>query len=336
MIINKIPLVTIISLTYNHELYIRQCLDGFLMQKTNFNFEVLIHDDASTDNTANIIREYEEKYPEIIKPIYQTENQYSKGGGIIHKFLLPRSKGKYITMCEGDDYWTDPFKLQKQVDFLEENPEYGMVYTDAMSYNQITGQKREMKTSQVNTVEDILTYNKVYTLTTCFKKQLMEDYIKEISPNLPKFPFGDYPMWIYFFSREKLYYLSGYTAVYRVLDNSASHRGNIDKRLYYEKKVYECKLYMINKLFKDEINDQLLNKIKQRHAFYMLHLPIKLNSKQKFLDNYYFIKQIDNNLIKILFYLHKLNFLFFSLAYRTFHKIVRKLYIIEKKLNNYI
>lgn len=121
------PLVSIICTAYNHGPFIRQCLDGFMMQKTNFPFEVLIHDDASTDNTAEIIREYEDKYPDIIKPIYQTENQYQKGIKIGVTYLYPRAKGKYIAECEGDDYWTDPLKLQKQVDFLESNPSYVLV-----------------------------------------------------------------------------------------------------------------------------------------------------------------------------------------------------------------
>ncbi|HHX61228.1 MAG TPA: glycosyltransferase [Epulopiscium sp.] len=108
---DKTPLVSICCLAYNHEKFIRQALDGFIMQESNFPIEVLIHDDASTDDTANIIREYEKKYPEIIKPIYQTENQYSKGVGISVTYNFPRAKGKYIAMCEGDDYWTDPYYL---------------------------------------------------------------------------------------------------------------------------------------------------------------------------------------------------------------------------------
>ena len=120
------PLVSICCTTYNHAQFIRQCLDGFMMQQTSFPFEVLIHDDASTDGTADIIREYEAKYPGIIKPIYQTENQYSKGVKISATYQFPRAQGKYIAMCEGDDYWTDPHKLQKQVDFLESNPGYSL------------------------------------------------------------------------------------------------------------------------------------------------------------------------------------------------------------------
>lgn len=119
-------LVSVCCMTYNHVSFIRQCLDGFMMQKCSFSFEVLIHDDASTDGTQDIIREYVTRYPNIIKPIYQKENQYSKGIDPNVKYNFSRAKGKYIAMCEGDDYWTDPYKLQKQVDFLESHPDYVM------------------------------------------------------------------------------------------------------------------------------------------------------------------------------------------------------------------
>lgn len=119
-------LVSISCITYNHAPYIRQCLDGFLMQKTDFAFEILIHDDCSTDGTAEIIKEYESQYPDIIKPLYEEENQWVKGHRGSAVFNFPRAKGKYIAICEGDDYWTDPLKLQKQVDFLESNSDYVM------------------------------------------------------------------------------------------------------------------------------------------------------------------------------------------------------------------
>ena len=120
------PLVSIRCMVYNHEPYLRQCLDGFVMQQTTFPFEAIVHDDASTDGSASIIREYAEKYPDIIKPIYETENQYSKHDGSIIKIMdaAMHPASKYIALCEGDDYWTDPRKLQLQVDFLESHPDY--------------------------------------------------------------------------------------------------------------------------------------------------------------------------------------------------------------------
>lgn len=128
-------MVSIRCITYNHESYIRQCLEGFVMQKTNFRFEAIVHDDASTDGTADIIREYAEKYPGIIKPIFEIENQYSKHDGSISRIMHEHMRGKYIAMCEGDDYWIDSLKLQKQVDFLEINKDFFLVFSNRFIEN---------------------------------------------------------------------------------------------------------------------------------------------------------------------------------------------------------
>lgn len=125
---NDMPLVSVSCLTYNHKAFIRKTLDGILMQQCTFNFEILIHDDASTDGTQDIIREYEHVYPSVIKPIYQTENQFSLKRINISQLQRKRARGKYIALCEGDDYWTDPLKLQKQVDFLESHPDFSMCF----------------------------------------------------------------------------------------------------------------------------------------------------------------------------------------------------------------
>lgn len=122
----KSPLVSIFTLVYNQEQYLQQYLEGILLQKTNFSFEVLIHDDASTDKSADIIRKFQSLHPSIFKPIIQTENKYSQGTDINLAYNFPRAKGKYIAICEGDDFWTDPYKLQKQVDFLEAHPHYNL------------------------------------------------------------------------------------------------------------------------------------------------------------------------------------------------------------------
>lgn len=120
---NNQIMVSIICCAYNHEKFIKNTLDGFINQKTDFLYEILIHDDASTDNTSLIIKEYETKYPNLIKPIYQTENQFSKGIGVSTTYQYPRISGKYVAFCEGDDCWIDENKLQKQVDCLEKETE---------------------------------------------------------------------------------------------------------------------------------------------------------------------------------------------------------------------
>ena len=118
------PVVSIICLTYNQEEFVRDCLDGFMAQKTDFPFEILIYDDASTDSTPDIIREYVDKYPDVFKPTFYTTNNYSQGLGFVGLYTgIKEARGKYVAYCEGDDYWTDPLKLQKQVGFLEENPQ---------------------------------------------------------------------------------------------------------------------------------------------------------------------------------------------------------------------
>ena len=128
----KKPLVSICCVTYNHAPFIRQCLEGFISQKVNFEYEIIINDDCSTDGTTDVIKEYKEKYPELIIPIFHDTNQYSQGvRGIFATFCFPKAKGKYIAICEGDDYWDNPYKLQLQVDFLKNNPDYSMCFTRA-------------------------------------------------------------------------------------------------------------------------------------------------------------------------------------------------------------
>lgn len=153
-------IVSIICNTYNQENYIADAIESFLMQKTDFKYEILIHDDASTDDTALIIKKYEKMYPDIIKPIYQSENQYSKGVAIGIRYQYPRIKGKYVAYCEGDDYWLDPYKLQKQVKALEKHPEcdicaHTALMVDAKSKERISIIQPSI-VNKIFTVEDVI------------------------------------------------------------------------------------------------------------------------------------------------------------------------------------
>ena len=237
------PLVSVHCTTYNHEPYIAQALEGFLMQKTNFPFEVIVHDDASTDRTAEIIREYEARFPKIIKPIYETENQYSKHDGSIARIMAAACKGKYIAFCEGDDYWIDENKLQMQADFLEGNPEYGMCYTRARQFIQ---KKRTFSKTlfgkPVADFNDLLQNgNRIPTLTVMLRKSLHERYREEIHPENKGWLMGDYPTWLYVAHESKVKFLDSVTSVYRVLEESASHSNDFAKMLMFQKSYYEIR-----------------------------------------------------------------------------------------------
>ena len=147
---DELPLVSICCITYNHAPFIKKCLEGFLMQETSFPVEILIHDDASVDGTDEIIKEYADKYPDLIFPLYETENQYSQGKhNEIDFYNYRRARGKYIAYCEGDDYWTDPLKLQKQVDFMESHPDYSVCFHRCKYYDEKNGTFQEDHCSSV-------------------------------------------------------------------------------------------------------------------------------------------------------------------------------------------
>ena len=128
---DQAPLVSICCITYNHEAFIAEAIDGFLMQRTGFPVEILIHDDASTDRTADIVRAYEQRYPWLIRPIYQSENQYSKKVKVAH-LNYQRAKGDFFAYCEGDDAWTDPLKLQRQIGQMQAHPECRLSFHPAL------------------------------------------------------------------------------------------------------------------------------------------------------------------------------------------------------------
>lgn len=133
--------VSITCVAYNHEEFIETTLDSFLMQETSFPFEILINDDVSTDKTVEILKAYEEKFPNIVKPLYQSENQYSKGINTM-ALLFPHITGKYVAFCDGDDYWIDKEKLQIQVDAMEEHPELDLCFHP--SYRDVNGKRTEV------------------------------------------------------------------------------------------------------------------------------------------------------------------------------------------------
>lgn len=211
-------MVSICCITYNQEAYITDALEGFLKQKTDFSYEVLIHDDASTDRTGEIIREYGMRYPDIIKPILQTENQYSKGlTNISGTFNFPRATGRYTAMCEGDDYWSDEGKLQMQVDYMEAHPNCSICFHSAdveVLERAVTEQRmRPYEKNRVVTPEEIIDKRSGYpTASLLFRTEMVRE--------LPDFyihaPIADIPLQLLAAARGYGYYIDRPMCVYRL------------------------------------------------------------------------------------------------------------------------
>lgn len=262
-------MVTIRCTAYNHEPYIRQCLEGFVMQKTNFRFEAIVHDDASTDGTAAIIREYAEKYPDIIKPIFETENQYSKHDGSLRRIMEAHMHGKYVAMCEGDDYWIDPLKLQTQVDFLEAYPDYSMCFHNAIIY------KEEVPSVSLFNLktfdEDLSIHDAVHnwlvpTASIVIRSHLVRNYPQW----LPRIYSGDYSMILLALYNGKIRYLQTISSVYRQNFSTGSMSSLMKGKAIFILQQHICLLEAYNKgtnyIYKEEV-DSRIKKLKKELYF---------------------------------------------------------------------
>ena len=223
-------LVSICCLTYNHEDYIDKCIQGFLMQKTNFSFEIIIYDDVSTDNTAIIIAKYQKEYPGLFTVIKQEINQFSQGVQPFFKILFPAATGKYIAYCEGDDYWTDPLKLQKQVDFMEKNE---CIKACGTNYNVLRGNKlieiNKYPKKQLFDHYDIIFNNRIGTLTVLIRNNFkMPNYLEHSF-------FGDLSL-LLFLTKNKgeIAVLPINTAVLRVHELGIYSGASIDENIQRE------------------------------------------------------------------------------------------------------
>ena len=232
------PEVSVICNTFNHEKYIREALQSFVMQKTNFLIEILVHDDASTDHTGEIIREYEQKYPELIKPIYQTKNQHSQGIPI-NSFQYSRVKGRYVAFCEGDDYWTDPLKLQKQYDALETHPEVDICVHAA---NRIDAQSGECLYEIKPSESDCIFEAKKAVKEGSFVATNSYFYRSTLLKNIPQFrkmQNTDYMVLVHGALRGGILYLRDNMSVYRTNVNNSwtdKMRKNADIKIKYKKR----------------------------------------------------------------------------------------------------
>ena len=274
--------VSILCLVYNHEKYLRKCLDSLVNQKTNFNYEILIHDDCSTDNSKEIIERYYKKYPEKINPIYEKENQYSKGVKINKKILIPKIKGKYFCFCEGDDYWIDENKLQKQYDFMEENKDYKLCI-----HNSIAVDKNGNELHKINPLlsggdlecEDFIKNGGAFVSTNSI---FSYSYLAKNLPDYFDYLSVDYVWQIYLSSVGKNYCFKEYMSAYRVESDGSWTNGmlcNRDKHIQFKKKVIKS-LNLINEdtkyKYEKTIKETILNQ-----EFIILELQHDYKSMKK-------------------------------------------------------
>lgn len=259
--------VTVRCLTFQHANYITSTMNGFTMQQTDFPFVCCIVDDASTDGEQQVIKDYlkdnfnlsdssvayqkDTDYAHILYAQHKMnkncyfavlllkENHYSKGKSKL-EYLKEWNEGvPYVALCEGDDYWIDPDKLQMQVDFLDENPEYGLTYTQAFMCNQNSEIDKSIiiGSSSCHSFSEMIEQNPVPTLSTLFRRSLYEKYRLCIKPN-PQWRMGDYPIWLFFSLNSKIHFFEKTTVVYRVLSESASHSRSIKKKIQFLKGQY--------------------------------------------------------------------------------------------------
>ena len=246
--VNKItPLVSVCVATYNHQDYIAQCLDGILMQKTDFPFEIVVGEDESPDNTREICKKYAEEHPDKIRLFLRDKKEshfiYSDGSTRIFnvQWNLMSCRGKYIAFCEGDDYWTDPMKLQMQVEILEQNPEVGFVHTDFEMSEGKVGHSKWPTEPIVATEKLINAECHIGNLTVMYRRELLDKIPKLYYQQ--RFKMGDLPMQIEMSRECKFQYINKITAVYRVLQNSASHNSDIEKEIEFYRSARECRQF---------------------------------------------------------------------------------------------
>jgi len=231
-------------ITYNHERYIGEAIEGIVNQQTEFPFELIIGEDYSTDATRNILVDYQRRYPHLIRLVFSDRNV-----GMHHNFgrVKDRIRGSYVALCEGDDRWSDQTKLQKQITFLEQHPDYGTICTscEIEKNGVIVGRTPEIDEERDVELSHLLFANIIPTLTVCCRRSVSERYWLEMGEVFRDEKMGDLPKWCWMSLHSKIRYIPACTAVYRHLEESASHSLSEEKQYLFALSAMRIRAYFL-------------------------------------------------------------------------------------------
>jgi len=280
-------IVSVAILTYNHSNFVEKTLDGILTQNTNFKIEIVIGDDASTDDTQKILKKYEDQYPDKFNIFYRKENV-----GMLPNFIdvLNSCSGKYIAFCEGDDFWLDPLKLQKQVDFLEQNPSYGLCFHDVMIYDETIKEYREdditVSIKDTFDINDLAEGNFMHTPSV----MLRNDF--SLPSNFLESPIGDWPLYLCQIGARKIKKIEGKMAVYRVHENGVWSTKSEEKRV-------KGTINVINYLLGNVIfSKSVVGRLNTQKEELELHLSVKIEMELQVIEKQKKIKYRIKNFFK--------------------------------------
>lgn len=301
--------VLVVCNTYNHSKYIEETLNGFAIQQTNFPFTCLVMDDASTDGEQEVLKGWMRREcdmsksevidistSEVIIVPHRTNTscnfafyllkQNLYGNPKKNDHVMPwRDACDYEAICEGDDYWIDPLKLQKQVDFLDNNPEYGMCYTKAKAINEAG--RITIIGSNVSNLNALFMRNTICTLTVCLRTELMSKYYRDIKPENHNWLMGDYPLWIWIYLNSGIHFCDDITSVYRVLKTSASHSILIEKQIAFIESSYDIRHYYIKEyLNEDKKLTKIADTVRRWSIFRSLIIAGENSKAFEYLDAY--------------------------------------------------
>ena len=231
--------LSIVVLVYNQKDYISRTIDSIINQQSNYDFEVIIGDDCSTDGTKDIILEYAKKYPNIIKPVIRNTNL-----GLIRNYFstIAECKGEYIMQCAGDDYWL-PGKINKQISYMDNNPDVSMVCGGYQNVDERDNWLSENLIIPKTDFSSLFKVNQIAAPTVCFRKDIIDKYIQEVNPIEQEWKMEDYPFWLWISKNGKIAFIPEIFCSYRTIEGSVSRPKAIEQKISFKYSIYNIRVF---------------------------------------------------------------------------------------------